>query len=184
MVTSSFLYRKTLPGANSTLICIYLPFIFPFLCHLASPLHSQLTLKLSLRLILESTPDFVSTLFCMRTQGVSLDRNCSKSSELSQYVLWVPRLYIAYPYLLYSLIINHDVLHITSAASEKLTGGFRFAAMASCICKSQQTVLCLSMIFRSMVSYPKCFLTTFYMIIQCNCWFSVLEPFYANLSTD
>lgn len=66
------------------LFAIYIPFFF---CHLASPLHSQLTLKLSLRLILESTPDFVSTLFCMRTQGVSLDRNCSKSSELSQYVL-------------------------------------------------------------------------------------------------
>lgn len=39
------------------------------LFHLASTLSIQLTLKLSLRLILESTPNFVSTLFCMCTQG-------------------------------------------------------------------------------------------------------------------
>lgn len=51
-----------------------------FFFHLVSTLHIQLTLKLSLRLILESTPNFVSTLFCMCTQELRPDRNVSKSS--------------------------------------------------------------------------------------------------------
>lgn len=58
------------------LICL-LCFVF---FHLVSTLHIQLTLKLSLRLILESTPNFVSTLFCRCTQGLRPDRNVSKNS--------------------------------------------------------------------------------------------------------
>ena len=58
------LHQEGFPGADGKLIYACLS---PF--HLVSTLSIQLTLKLSLRLISESTPNFVSTMFCMCTQG-------------------------------------------------------------------------------------------------------------------
>lgn len=61
------LYQDNFPRADAKLPSMYLPFVFLFVFPLVSALHTQLTLRLSPRLILESTPNFVSTLFCMCT---------------------------------------------------------------------------------------------------------------------
>lgn len=62
------LYLKSL---SFILICLLCLFFF----YLVSMSKIHLTLKLSPKLILESTPNFVSTLFCMCTQALRHDSN-------------------------------------------------------------------------------------------------------------